>query len=106
MDLALPRLGSFDGRVAPAWKPWPVSILRCPQKSPQFRRIFFQLRCFVIQKKDIPPVRSDQISSDEDLPSGSRTEDRWQVVQTKDLPSKRSVSMDRPADVMVTQRPI
>ena len=26
MDLALPRFGSFDGRAAPTWKPWPVSL--------------------------------------------------------------------------------
>ena len=26
LDLALPRFGSFDGRAAPAWKPWPVSL--------------------------------------------------------------------------------
>ena len=131
MDLALPWFGSFGGRVAPTWKPWPVSLnspaspvpdcatdlARSPSPCVNLDALSsddaeefvipkdFSVRLFCDSEDGHTPVGSDHISSDEDLPSGFRAGDRRQVVRTKDLPSERSVSMGRPADVTVTQKP-
>ena len=56
------------------------------------------------------PVGSDQVLSDVDLPSGSRSEDWRQVLRTQNLSpegwsSRRSVSMCRPADGSDGQMP-
>ena len=124
LDLALSCFGSFDGPVAPAWKPWPVSLAspaspvpdcatdlaRSPSPCLNLDALSsddaeesvtpqdFSVTLFCDSGDGHTPVGSDQISSDEDLPSGSRVEDRRQVLRTKDLPARRSVSMDRPAD--------
>ena len=98
MDLALPRFGSFDGHLAPQQKPWPVSLdsPASPDSDCATNLVRSPSPCLNLdtlssdddEKSVIPqdslvtlfynsenghtPVGSDQVLSDEDLPSGSR----------------------------------
>ena len=115
MELALPRFGSFEDRSAPARKSWPVSTdspaSPGPDGSPYLvRSPSLCLNLDTLSSDGYTTVGSDQVLSDVNLPSGSPSEDRRQVLRTQDISPedwsiRQSVSMCRLADGSDGQMP-